>query len=673
MSVEAVVSAATARRSGPPSGGPSGRRGRAWPRNPALAAVVVLLVGLALALLIHARHLGEVPSLLRGSIAGLVLFVACGDALARALVPRDWAPLRGLFALALGAAASGLVLTAFGVAHVPLHVSLWLTLALGAAASVVVRRGRWRAGSERHAIEHGDGAAPAASAAAGRGLALGWLAALFVIFWIALIPAGVVRQDTVFGQNPDASQVVGIATLFQHVPPTATDIAQPLDTVPQEWRFRYPIFYPLAAASNLSHFDPIRVFPTMAALLLVIAAFGFGMLAVCCLRAPPAAGPAIAGAIAVSWVMLHLAWHPYWNQLWGTAMFPYALLFGWRALAARDGRAGILFAFTVLTLWLAYPLALPYPLVLIAAVAVGLRWRPPRPRLSGTRGLALTVIGLALLAPAVVGAVLKLEQAVRQLLTPNSDLWGGDVKHLLPVGKFVGTGGGVLPVVAVAAVALVGLWGLERRLRLALGAVLAGLCLLDLRFRLASSGAYMDFKHLSFVGTLVLTLAAAAVARMLFSGSRRTVAAGALLAVAWIVPTLLGDGVEGRALPQQVPPEMFAIPQWAARLPQDASVRVDIPVSGTQLWAVYMLGDHPVDSPTPVLGTTYAHARGGYRADYSLSLRYLLIDHRYVPYPPRLFAVDPPVFQNSMFVLRRIRWPAQYDYIGDTSSRRLQP
>src|SRR5205807_9252467 len=116
----------------------------------------------------------------------------------------------------------------------------------------------------------------------------------------------------------------------------------PVDTVPRFWRFRYPIFYPLAAGSELVHMDPIRLFPSMAALLIVIAALGFGAFAVRCLRAPPRAGPAVAAAVGLSVITLHLAWHPYWNQLWGLAMMPYALLFGWAALEELDIRLGVL-------------------------------------------------------------------------------------------------------------------------------------------------------------------------------------------------------------------------------------------------------------------------------------------------------------------------------------------
>jgi hypothetical protein len=657
------VSSAT-RPVGVPAAGPPSRR-RGWRRPEYAVAAVVFGLAVVLALLIHAHHLQGVPGVLRGSAPGLVLFVVCGDALAQALVPAEWWPLRGVFALALGAAASGMVLMAFGVAHVPLSVSLWLTLALGLAAAVWVRR---RGLGERGRV------APASGEMRWRVLAP-WLAVLVTVWLVALIPAARTGADTIYGENPDASQVAGIAVLFQHVPPTATDAALPLDTVPQEWRFRYPIFYPLAAASNLSHFDPIRVFPAIVALLAVMCAFGFGMLAVQFLGAPPASGPAVAGVIGLSWILQHLAWHPYWNQLWGLALFPYAVLFGWRFVRDGGARTGVLFGLTVLMLWLAYPLALPYPLVIVGALWIAY-WRRPRwPTMAGARAWIGAAVVLLLLAPAVVGAVLKLEEAIKQLVTPGSALWGGDIHRFTPFGMFAGTGGGILPALAVLALAGYGLLALPTRPRIALGAVLAALCLLDLRFRLTSSGAYMDFKHLSFVGPVVLTLAAAAVMRLIWSRRRGAVAIGALVAVAWTVAALAQDRAEGFLLPQQVTPQMFQIRQWAARLPRGASVRVDIPargLGGYQLWAVYMLGDHPVDSPTPVLDTTYAHAAGGVRADYSLSLRYVPNANPRVkiPFPPRLFAVDPPLFENSQFVLRRIVWPKRYDNVPDTSSTR---
>jgi hypothetical protein len=647
---------------------PSGRPGRRW--DPELLTVaVVVLAAVVLALAIHAHHLQGVPGILRASLASLILFVVCGDALAYVLIPARLRAVRPVFALALGAAAGALVLTAFGVAHVPLHISLWLTLAIAIAASVIVRRRGLQPAAE-----------PGASLPVWRRERVTWIAVLVVVWLVALIPLARTGADTIWGQNPDAEQVAGIAVLFQHVSPTGTDNALALDTVPREWRFRYPIFYPLAAASNLSHDDPIRVFPAIIALLIVIAAFGFGILAVECLGAPTRAGPAVAAIIGFTWTTLHLGWHPYWNQLWGYAMFPYALLFGWRAVKSWQVRDAVLFVFVLLMLWLAYPLALPYPVVIVGAQAIAYWRRPQLSSLRRTRWWIAVPVVLLLLLPAVVGAVLKLKEALSQLLSSGSTLWGGDIHHFLGFGLFVGAGGGIIPALIVLAIAAWGLRALEPRPRLALGIVLAGLCLLDLRFRLASSGAYMDFKHLSFVGVVVLTLAASAVMRVLYSaaGRARLVAGAAVLI--WVLAAVVQDRRDGIDLPQQVSPQMFQIRQWMSEIPAHATVRVDIPPNGYQIWAVNMVGSHPVSSSDPIRGTTYAYAYGGYRADYALAQRYnpAYGPESKVPEPPEYFAVNPPVFENSQFVLRKIDWPTHGTFmeqpaasVSDNSSTRL--
>ncbi len=648
-------------------------RGPAWIREPALVVpALVAVIAAGLAGISHSHHLGGLPGLIRGSAASLILFLVCGEALGRWLTPAPWRRLCWFFALPLGAVASGLVLMAFGVAHVPLRVSLWVTLALGLAASWWVRR-HPQAHDSAPAQPAASGSAPGALLTDRRSL-LAWAVVLAIVFCVALIPAGRTNGDTIYGQNPDASQVVGIAVLFQHVPPTATDDALPLDVVPQEWRFRYPIFYPLAAASSLSHFDPIRVFPAMVALLAVIAVLGFALLAVAFLGAPKAAGPAVAAVLGFSWVVQYLAWHPYWNQMWGLALMPYTLLFGWKAARDWDGRSVLLCVLFLLALWFAYPLALPYPVVILVALVIAYWRKPTMPRVAGPRAWLAVVVGLCLLLPAVVGSILKLKEAISQLLTPGSDLWGGDITHFISFGHFVGTGGDIVAALAVAAVAAFGLPGLERRAALALGLVLSALCLLDLRFRLVSSGPYMDFKHLSFVGTLVLTLAASAVLRLIWSRSRLTLL-GAALAIAWTVPALRLDRANAIAQQQQVTAAMFQIRDWAAKLPAGASVSVDVPASdgGAQLWAVYMLGDHPVNSPTPVIGTTYAYAPKGGRADYSLDLRYYPNVDPAVkrPFPPGFATVEPPVFVNGQFVLRRILWPKQLDWYPQTASTKL--
>ncbi len=657
----------------PSAGGPS----RRW-SGPAGASAVTVLA-LALAGLIVAGsgqpHLGPVPSAARGLLAGLVLFVVSGDALAVALVPAEWGAPGRLMALPIGAAVSGLALTALGLATIPLHVSLWVVLAGGAAASVLVRRRRARPTAAIGSQGGSQGGSRAGSEGESQSWTWGaWVAALAILIVIALAPAWRTGMTTIFGENPDAHQVAGIAVLFQHVSPTGTDVALPIDTVPSPWRFRYPIFYPLAGASNLGHLDPITVFPAMAALLLACLALGFGAFAVLCLRAPPWAGPAIGGAVALSVVTLHIVWHPYWNQLWGLAMFPWALLFGWRTVTGPATRGvAVLFALMLLELGLAYPLALPYPLLIIGVLAIAYRRYRLAPQLLRSRSWVVGLLAVVVLAPAVVGAAIKLGQGIQQLLSSHSGLWGGDINTLLPAGDFVGTGGGVIPVFLVLIVAGCALARLPRRSAVALGISLAVLCLLDLRFRLASDGAYMDFKHLSFVGALVLTLAAAGVTSLLSERRGPALVGGAVLALAWAGAAVVQGHRESVNTSQQVNAAMFQIRQWAARLPRDASVRVDIPPSGVQLWAVYMLGRHPVDSLDPVVGTTYAHAVYGGRADYSLSLRFTpsAIPGRARSYPRPPFAVNPPLARNRQFVLRRIRWPRRLNAYPDTASQRL--
>jgi hypothetical protein len=632
------------------------------------------LVGIALALLSHGHHVQGLPGLIRGSIASLVLFLICGDALAYTLVPGSWGVFVPLFSLPFGALASGLVLMVFGVVHVPLAVSLWLTLALGLVASFLVRRGKAvqqaRVSGSRTArwlgrLYPGVRMQP-------RQLGM-WMAVLFVLFCVALIPIWRNGIDTVPGENPDAQQVVGIAVLFQHVPPTATDYATAINTVPPAWRFRYPIFYPLAAASNLSHFDPIRVFPGMEALLMIACALGFAALAVKCLGSPEISAPAVATTVGISWVVLHLGWHPYWNQLWGMTLFPYALLFGWRALADRDWRAAAACLLLLVGIELAYPLALPYPLLILLSLWLGAYWRRPKlPRAVKRHAWIAGLVAVIVLLPAVTAAALKLDTAVSQILSAHSTLWGGDITALTPLGRFVGVGGGLLPALAVLLVAAAGLWALPRRVGLALGFALLVTFVVDVRFRTAATGAYMDFKHLSFVGSVVLVLAISAVTRMVSSRSRRALIAGALIAGVWTVAALELEGRQGRTTGHQVTAELFQIRRWANELPRGASVRVDIPASGWQLWAVYMLGNHPVDATDPVVSTTYAHAPYGTRAEYSLALRYASSSSKLKrPAPLPLYTENPPVFENDVFVLRRVAWPVRLAAVRSAASRKL--
>jgi hypothetical protein len=66
-----------------------------------------------------------------------------------------------------------------------------------------------------------------------------------------------------------------------------------------------------------------------------------------------------------------------------------------------------------------------------------------------------------------------------------------------------------------------------------------------------------------------------------------------------------GTRNEIERFPMQVPPEIFALNGWADKLPPGASVRLDVPPTGEQLWVSYMLHERPLSSLVPSLGTSY--------------------------------------------------------------------
>src|SRR5438270_9472536 len=111
-----------------------------------VAALLVLAVLLADP---RKGHFSGLPTIALAGVASLLLFAVTGEALARVLVPEAWGALVPLFALPLGPAWSSLVLTVLVLAHLPLHVTLWLILAASVLASVLVRRGGRAASSGR--------------------------------------------------------------------------------------------------------------------------------------------------------------------------------------------------------------------------------------------------------------------------------------------------------------------------------------------------------------------------------------------------------------------------------------------------------------------------------------------------------------------------------------------
>ena len=103
------------------------------------------------------------------------------------------------------------------------------------------------------------------------------------------------------------------------------------------WRSKYPIFYSLAAVSELSGLSVVAAFPLVAAALLAMASFGFFLFARYALRAPPWAALAAMAAVGLGRLPLHIADHPFYNELWALFALPFILTAG-ASLPARAER-----------------------------------------------------------------------------------------------------------------------------------------------------------------------------------------------------------------------------------------------------------------------------------------------------------------------------------------------
>jgi hypothetical protein len=619
-----------------------GGRRRAWLSHAPALAVVVGFVALAAVLTIDVGGLDTteqaVRELGRGVLAGVLLFAVAGYALTERLVPAPVAPLRLLLVLPVGAAVSSLGLTVLGFAHLPIVASIGAVFAAGLFAAWRVPRRLRRRQHDRRAV--------------------GFAVIGAVVVVLALVPSLRAGYATVPGQNPDAHLVTGIAVLLQRAPPTATRAELAIPKMPKVWRSKYPIFYSLAAVAKLSRLEPFQAFPAVVALLAAFVAVGLGVFAVCVLGLSLEGGLLVAALAGLDFVLLHVTLHPYWNQLWGLAAFPFALLFAWFAIANRDARATGLFVLVLALGAFAYPLMLPYPLLALVAFAFALRRRLPVPHWSRRRWAVTLGAAAVVLAVPLVGVVEKVAEGVSEVIHPAGEAWRGDVTIFLPLGDFVGTGGGVLPLLAVTVFALIGLiWKLPRPQAAGLAAVLAVSVLLDVRLRLSPVATYVDFKHLTFVGLLVLPLA---VAGAIWLIERRR--AWAVAGMAGLLGLVGAAAVKARdelaSTHEQVTTSMLELRAWSAALPPAASVRLDLPQSGYQAWAADFLHPHPLVSPNPLHGAVNPHVRYGVRAQYSLALTPGLnrsFTKSYVKVPVARDVVEPPVRSNAQFVLRKIR------------------
>jgi hypothetical protein len=232
---------------------------------------------------------------------------------------------------------------------------------------------------------------------------------------------------------------------------------------------------------------------------------------------------------------------------------------------------------------------------------------------------------------------------VRPVVDPGMSLaaWGGDLLHFIPEHQFLGmpsTSALVLlgPVLLVAIA-----WELRsqpRALAIGLGAVLVFGALAAVWFRQRDVGWYFHFKTLAFVGPLAVLLAAVAVSR--------------LPRLAWLpLLALVAVGVQGArdemaVTFDQTPPQITALREVDARLPQGASVRLDMDPN-EQLWGAYFLAGQRTCSLQPLTNTSYPHVPASWRADYAV------VDHRDTRRPRD--AAGPPLWRGEWFSLYRLR------------------
>ena len=174
-------------------------------------------------------------------------------------------------------------------------------------------------------------------------------------------------------------------------------------------------------------------------------------------------------------------------------------------------------------------------------------------------------------------------------------------------------------------------------------------------FRPREYGWYFHYKALAFVAPLVVAAAAVGPVEAALAVGRRRL--GAVL----IGVTRNGAAHEIGTTFDQLPKSMLELKQVGARLPDDASVRLDVPADGRMLWMGNMLADQPLCSQRPLLNTSYPHVPISRAADY------VLVDDDWrKPFD----AVGPPVMTLDRYQLFRLK-PNLDPAKGDRCSRKM--
>ncbi|PZR66801.1 MAG: hypothetical protein DLM63_08255 [Solirubrobacterales bacterium] len=629
---------------GATSGGRRPRRG--WRRAAELLlAIVVAGAALQIAQRAGVRGISAVPPTAHALLAAVGYFALCGFAPVRLLLPPGLRDHELLWIVPTGACTSCLGLTVLGYAAVPFPLSLALVAVIAAAAGAVALR---RAG-------------PPARPRPARGVL--WPAFVATLLCaVALVPMFRTGFATVIGDGSDSHLAVGTAQFLQHDYPTSVDPSQPVNSVPLVWRSKPPIYYGLAAVSSLSGMPTYRTIAQVQALLVALALLGLFVFTRSLLGASLAAALCAMGLVGLDRIVLHTAMHPYYNQNFGFAMMPWAIVLAWWALRERTRGGLVLLALFLALLGFAYPLALPIPLVFAGAAS----WQDRRERRGrgervatlrsmlrrsyrGRRSLLWMLPLCVVLIVPIVGIVEKLQSAVGVVVDPTKPLtdWGGDLTGYFPEPWYFTLGRGPLWPLLLAAIVGLGALALRRLPRSLAWGVAALFVLgavLELDFRLRTTGFYFEFKTLAFIAPVVLCCAAAALSRLGI--------AGVLVLVIWLNGATSIAASEIGVTFEQVGVNLLGLRAFSHDLPAGASIRLDVEPGGRQLWAAYMLAPHPLCSQEPLVNTSYPHVPVSRKADY------IVVDMRpaggqIARTTPPFDAVGSPLRSNGEFALYR--------------------
>ena len=156
-------------------------------------------------------------------------------------------------------------------------------------------------------------------------------------------------------------------------------------------------------------------------------------------------------------------------------------------------------------------------------------------------------------------------------------------------------------------------------------------------------GFYFHFKILDFIAPQIVDLAAVSIARLSERGKwpRR---AGTIMLLVWVGWAIAGAREETTNTFDEIPRTVMELRAFSDRLPPGSSLRLDMQ-PGAQLWAQYMLADHPTCSQRPLSDTAYPHP------PLSRGAEFVVVRHLRRPFD----ASGGPVMQNKEFRVYRLR------------------